>query len=311
MAMHATSLIYSSHNCGHDIHYGWIVRRALESGEKRILHLPMSEGSQLDVDDKDRQEYGYSKFRWFFNRYNHLGLKHHAFYYSKDLTKRDADILCDMLANYEVVLFGGGNSPLGMRRYRAIGERFYGDPHRIGSIIHERQKRGLLTVGFSAGADHLAEVMSESAWGEERTGFGVSSRIAVTLHHESGREETLIRGARKYPHIMWFGLPNDSGIATQQGQLPSGRWWQVIECVLDSSWDVPQEAFHIKTRFGAKIEHYYADGRHWSFNNGDRIVRISGEGMDSAWIVSGNEIRDYGSQAIIGYGDVGDILGSH
>jgi hypothetical protein len=311
MGMHATSLIYSSHNCGHDIHYDWIVRRALETGQKRILHLPMSEGSQFNRDDPDRQEYGYSKFRWFFDRFNHQGLQHHPFYWSSNMTKRDADKLCQMLATYEVVLFGGGNSPLGMRRYEAIGERFYGNPHKIGGLIHDRQSRGLLTVGFSAGADHLAEVMSESAWGEEAKGFGVSSRIAVTLHHEAGREGTLLRGARKYPNILWFGLPNDSGLATQQGVLPSGRWWQVIEIVLDKSWDVPQEVFHIKTRYGAKVEHYYADGRHWSFANGDQVLRISGDGVDGCWIANHQGIREYYSQNLTGYGSVGDILGSH
>ncbi len=311
MGMHATSLIYSSHNCGYDIHYDWIVRRALETGQKRILHLPMAEGSKMYQDDKDRQHFGYSKFSWFFDRYLHQGLKHDVFYWSTNMTKKDADVLCEMLTNYEVVVFGGGNSPLGMRRYQAIGERFYGNPHKLGNIIHNRQSRGLLTVGFSAGADHLAEVMSESAWGEERKGFGVSSRIAVTLHHESGREETLLRGARKYPQTLWFGLPNDSGVASQQGVLPSGRWWQVIEFILDSSWDVPQEAFHVKTRYGAKIEHYYADGRHWSFNNGDRMVRISGHGVDGSWIVSGNHVQEYYSQNSMGYGSAGDILGSH
>lgn len=310
MAMHATSLIYSSHNCSYDLHYTWMIKRALETGQQRILYLPMSEGSTSSGDDYERQQYGYSKFEWFFERYRHRGLQPAPFYWSKHLSHRDVEVFFEMLRDYEVVVFGGGNPALGMRRYRALGEMLNGDPNMVGSICHDRQSRGLLTCGFSAGADQLAEVMAESAWGDTEPGFGLASRIAVTLHHEAGREQTLLEGARKYPHILWFGLPNDAGVASQQGVLPSGRWWQVIEVVLDSSWDLPRDSWHIKTRSGAKCDHYYADGRHWAFNNGDRIVRVSGNGVEGCWVEAGGRVTEYYSQQPAPFGSVGDVLGS-
>lgn len=312
MNFRATSLIYSSHNCCWDIHYNWIVKRALETGQQRILYLPMSEGTTSGGDEYERQQFGYSKFEWFLNRFKDQGLKPAPFYYSSSLSHDDAEVFFDMLANYEVVIFGGGNSPLGMHRYREMGARFFGNPNLCSEIVHSRQNRGLLTVGFSAGADHLAEYMSESAWGDAARGFGVTSRVAVTLHHESGREQTLIRGAARYRDTLWFGLPNDSGLASQQGNLPSGAWWQVLQAVLDTSWDVPSEAFHIKTRYGAKVDHYYADGRHWSLGDGDQVIRVSAPHgqYEGCWIQSGGVIYDYQSQAPTHFHSVGQILGS-
>ena len=137
----------------------------------------------------------------------------------------------------------------------------------------------------------------------------------TTLHHERGREGTIAEAARRFPHFMVFGLPNDSGLAVDQGRLPSGNIWQIIEFVIDTTWDLPQDAWHIKTRNGMKIEHYYPDGRHWSFNGGDRIVRVIAPSFleHDAWFLPahGGGIFHYWSQRPSGYSSVEEILAHH
>jgi len=307
-----TTFVYSSHNRGDRIHRDLIIQRALEGPGKNILYLPLSEGIGPQGDEYESQEYGYSKFRWYFDLYRNTGLTSDVFYWTSHLSRSDADQLLGMIQDYEVVILGGGSSTLGMRRMLEIGERFYGDRHTLGNMLHERQNNGKLTVGFSAGADQLCELLADSAWrGEEIKGFGLGARLACTLHHEPGREQTLLEGARHNPGCMWFGLPNDSGLAVQQGELPSGSFFQIIEFVEDNTWDVPSEVFHIKTRYGAHIEHYYSDGRNWSFHDGDRMLRIMQGDYQGVWIEAGGRIWDYWTQSPTHYGSLGDVLGSH
>jgi hypothetical protein len=74
------------------------------------------------------------------------------------------------------------------------------------------------------------------------------------------------------------GLPNDSGIAVNQGRTPRGARWQFIRFITDESWDRAEDQFHIKTRHGVRIEHRGPDGRDWKFNGGDVLVRILRDG---------------------------------
>ena len=53
--MEPTTLIYSSHSRSNVLHNDWLVQRALR-GNKKILFLPMSNGTGLKT-DQDRQEY--------------------------------------------------------------------------------------------------------------------------------------------------------------------------------------------------------------------------------------------------------------
>ena len=139
-----------------------------------------------------------------------------------------------------------------------------------------------------------------------------AGEIACTLHHEWGREQTLIDGARRHPWCLWFGLPNDSGIATQQGSTAHGNFFQIAEFVVDQGWDLPSDGFHIKTRQGMGVEHYYADGRHWTFHGGHMLLRIDfPDGGVGAWIDNGHQILDYDTQEPTHYGSLGDILGTH
>jgi hypothetical protein len=280
--MQPTTFVYSSHDRSEYIHRWWIVERALQSPDnKTILHLPMSEGSEEDM--YGPQHFNWSKFEWYFNSFKKWGLNAFPFYWSNDLKREDAEALMDHLANCEVVILGGGNSSRGLARYKALGEYFFGDRDLFAKILHDRQNRGKLTVGFSAGADQLCQYLSSEIFYGLRDphGFGMASNVITTLHHEPQRREELYVGAKKFPQCMVFGLPNDSGIAVNQGVLPSGNIWQVIEFVTDKSWDVPSDEFHIKTRSGVGIEHYYNDGRHWSFNGGDKMVRAMSP--DGSW----------------------------
>ena len=210
---------------------------------------------------------------------------------------------------------GGGHSATGLRRYKELGARFAGEWGKFGRILHERKQRGLLTVGFSAGADQLAEYLFRKSSGvpHDTDAFGLVRNTMVTLHHESSRNPELAHAARQFPHCMVFGLPNDSGLCSDDGVLPSGNLWQVIECVIDNSWDDPTEAFHVKTRSGALIEHLYADGRHWSFRGGDRIVRIQSpdNGFSEAWIASGGRLIHYGTQRPSRHRSIEEVLASY
>jgi peptidase E len=308
----ATALVYSSHNRSEYIHRDWIVERALQSHHnKTIFLIPMSMGKY------DQQHYSWGTFEWFFNRFKKWGLEPSTFFWNDHLSHEDVDLFFDQLVNSEVVILGGGSSILGMDRYQSLGERYYGDRHLFSRILHERQNKGKLTVGFSAGADQLCQYIAggyDFDDEEEQRGFGLVRNTTVSLHHEWGREGDLRHMARSFPHCMVYGLPNDSGIASDQGFLPSGNIWQVSEFIVDNTWDLPKDGFHIKTRQGMKVEHYYNDGRHWSFDDGDMMVRVMSPDnrYQDAWIVQkGRGIFDYWTQEWSGYHRVEDILASH
>lgn len=308
--MFPTALIYSSHNRCEDIHRWWIVERALKDPHnKTILYLPMSMGSA------DSQEYSWGTFRWYFDFYKKWGLEPRNFYWNDGMSKEDVDILFEWLETTQVVILGGGSSTLGRDRYRALGERYYGDANLFERILHERQDRGLLTVGFSAGADQLCSGMMGAieAGSRDIAGFGLVHNVLTTLHHEWGREDSLKYAASRFPQCAVFGLPNDSGLAVDQGFLESGNIWQVIEFIVDKSWDIPNEAFHIKSRMGLNVEHYYPDGRHWTFHNGDRMVRVMSQDNQylGAWVIAGGQIYDYWSQNHSLYPSIEAILASH
>lgn len=263
----------------------------------------------------ERQEYSWGTFRWFFDRYAQDGLEYFPFYWTSHLSKRDVESLWHHLVTSEVVILGGGNSGFGMERYKDLGARFDGEWGKFGRLLHERKERGLLTVGFSAGADQLCESLHRSVLVDDMNGagFGLVRNTIVTLHHEPARMAPLREAARRYPHYLAFGLPNDSGILHDSGRLPSGNIWQVYELVTDMSWDLPADAFHVKTRYGAGIEHVYADGRSWTFRGGDRIVRVeSPDGrFREAWMCSGGRWLHHGTQSPSAYGSVGEILARH
>lgn len=306
--MKPTALIYSSHDRSEYLHRFWIVERALQSYDnKTLLHLPFSQRNRRG------QEYDYNNFRWYYDRFAQWGLEYCPFYWSDNLSREDVDTFFRMLWHSQVVLLGGGSSSLGLARYKAMGEMYYGDRDLFGRILHERQQRGLLTVGFSAGADQLCQYLCEigSRHMSDPYGFGLARNVITTLHHEPGREDEIWHLASNMPHCMVFGLPNDSGIATHQFTLWSGNTFQIIWFVTDSSWDVPNHQHHIKTRHGVKIEHIYNDGRHWSFNGGDILVRIispDGRWQDGTIITNDGRYIDYWSQGPSGNFSIEQII---
>lgn len=306
--MKPTALIYSSHDRSEYLHRWWIVERALSSWDnKTLLHLPFSQR------DRHGQEYDYNNFRWYYERFRQYGLNYYPFFWSDHLSREDVDVFFHMLWHSQVVVLGGGSSSLGLARYKAMGEMYYGDRELFSRILHERQQRGMLTVGFSAGADQLCQYLCEI--GRHRLhdpyGFGLARNVVTTLHHEPGREEDIWFLASNLPHCMAFGLPNDSGLAVHQFTLPSGNTFQIIWFVIDKSWDVPHHSFHIKTRTGTKIDHIYNDGRHWAFNGGDVMVRVISP--DSLWqdvtiITNQGRFIDYWTQGPSEYGSIEEIL---
>ncbi|MBI2267278.1 MAG: hypothetical protein HYU64_19290 [Armatimonadetes bacterium] len=308
--MKPTALIYSSHDRCQYLHREFIIQRALESWDnKTLMHLPMSQNTQAN------QKWDYDNFRWYYSQFAQWGLEYWPFYWSDNLSRQDVDLFFHSLWNAQVVLLGGGNTSLGLARYKALGQMYYGQPWLFKKILHERQERGLLTVGFSAGADQLGELLAGSLNGvPDPYGFGLARNIMTTLHHEQGREGQVWHLAANFPHCLVFGLPNDSGIAVDQGLLPSGNFWQVIWFVIDNSWDIPQHAWHIKTRRGEKIHHFYNDGRHWCFNGGDMLVRImspDGHLQDNTIITSQGHIIDYWSQGPSEYHNIEHILAAN
>lgn len=313
--MQGTALVYSSHDRCDYIHNDLIVQRALRGREnKRILFLPMSEppqgGSELE-----RQEFSYGRFRYFFSFYDQFGLEYLPFYWTSSLSKADVDALWHYLWSSEVVILGGGHSTVGLWRYKELGARFDGEPGKLGRILHERRKRGLLTVGFSAGADQLCQRLFRSTWDSpgDNEGFGLVRRTMITLHHDPSRNGDLHYAARRFPGEMIFGLPNDSGLNVDWGVLPSGNLWQVYEFVIDDSWSDPSDQFHIRTRQGARIDHFDADGRHWAFGGGDRLVRIeSPDGrFQDVWMTSGGRLLHYWSREPSSFGSIEGVLAAH
>lgn len=310
-----TALVYSSHDRCNYIHNDWIVQRAL-SGNKTILFLPMSEAVNPE-EPYGRQTWAWGNFRWYFDFYKPYGLNAFPFYWNQDLRREDVDVLMHHLYHAEVVILGGGNPSTGLRHYKDLGEWFYGERGCFGRILHERQDRGMLTVGFSAGVDQLCEVMSSCIGHElpDCEGFGLLRNVLSTSHFEHGQEGHLAYGARCFPHCMLFGLPNDSAIASDQGFTPGGNIWQTLHFITDTSWDVPRDQWHIKTRSGVKIQHAYPDGREWAFNGGDTILRIQSPdcSFNRSWILPahGGPVIDYWSQEPTFWSNMGDMIAHH
>lgn len=314
--MRGTALVYSSHNRGDRIHNDLIVQRALRGEDnKRILFLPMSETVQ-NGSEMERQDFSWGNFRFYFDFYKKYGLEYYPFYWRSSLRQDDVDKLWYELFNAEVVILGGGHSVTGLRRYKELGAKFAnGEWGKFGRLLHERQQRGKLTVGFSAGADQMCEYLFRESYdlGGDNKGFGLIRNTMCTLHHDSGRDGDLAHAARKFPHYMMFGLPNDSGLYADQGQLASGNWWQVIQFVIDNTWKFESDYWHIRTRRGAKIDHFYNDGRHWAFGEGDYLVRVQSPDnrFHDAWIVSGGTPIHYWTQKPSRYRSISEILASH
>ena len=273
-----TELVYSSHDRCEYLHRDWIVQRALESHDnKTLFYLPFSSGNRGD------QEYSWGTFSWYLDRFRGYGLQPRTFFWTEDLNKQDIDLFFDWLATSEVVILGGGMTMLGLQRYAQVGERGFGDPGRFVRILRERSARGLLTVGFSAGADQLCEWSCDG--NSSLHCFGNLQQLVVRLHYEPAADEHMTFLARTHPDCLVFGLPNDSGIAYNEGYTARGLRWQVLLFIIDSSWDRPEDHWHIKTRQGVRIEHRYPDGRDWKFNGGDILVRVfDAQGGAEAWI---------------------------
>ncbi len=311
--MRGTALVYSSHNRGDYLHDRFIVQRAMD-GDRTILFLPMSETVQ-NGSELERQEFSWGTFRWFFDFYRRYGLNAFPFYWTSNLSYDDVQALWHWVYNADVVILGGGHSRTGMRRYKELGHRFDGEWGKLGRLLHERKARGLLTVGFSAGADQLCQSLFARTYGDEYdgNGFGLVRNTMITLHHEPSRNGDLAYAARRFPDHRVFGLPNDSGLNHDWGVLPNGNIWQAYEFVVDNSWDLPSDAFHIKTRSGARIDHVYNDGRHWSFGGGDMLVRIQSPDsrFDESWIRSGGEWVHYWTQSPSSFRSAEQILGHH
>ncbi len=313
--MRGTCLIYSSHNRCRHIHDDLIIERALQGTEnKRILLLPMSQ-TVNGGDEYDRQRYETGTFDWYFNRFAQHGLELVPFYWSSGLGPDDVDRFWHLLYSSQVVLLAGGSSELGLRRYKALGARFGSEPGRFGRILHERQARGLLTVGFSAGADQLGEVLSSAAHYpmDDSDAFSLARNVVTTLHHERGREGDLMHVARSFPHCMAFGLPNDSGLNVDQGVLPSGSFWQVIEFVVDRTWDIESEQWHIKTRQGVPIEHFGSRGEHWAFHGGEKMVRVQSADhrYRATFVTTPGGLIDFDQHQPAPFGSIEEVLASH
>ncbi len=312
--MRGTCLIYSSHNRSHEIHHDLIAARALRGEHnRRIFFLPMSQ-TVNHGDEYDRQRYETGTFDWYFHRYRDRGLEFVPFFWNSALRREDLEILWQMLADSQVVLLAGGSSTIGLRRYKALGALFDNEPGRFGRILHERQQRGLLTVGFSAGADQLCEHLSQAAHYpmEDSDAFSLARNIVTTLHHERGREGELMHVAGSFPHCLAFGLPNDSGLYLDQGLLPSGNYWQVIRFVVDRTWDDPADQWHIKTRQGVPIEYYSPDGQHWAFHGGETMVRIQAtdNSFQAAYVTTPTGLIDFFARRNSHYGSIEEVLAS-
>ncbi len=298
--MPSTALVYSSHNRSHRIHHDLIVQRALSGrANKRIFLLPMSMSPQHG-DELALQKQEVDTFAWYFRGFSEKGLEFVPFYWNSALRPQDVELLFKYLEESEVVLLAGGSSMVGLQRYRDLGARFANDPDKFRKILEQRQKQGLLTVGFSAGADQLMEKLfrvTHHIPGDNRA-FGLITDTLLTLHHDPSRDASLFDAAREFPQSRVFGLPNDSALSVSRGVTPQGGQWQLTEFVIDTSWDRPADAWHVRTRSGATIQHFYADGRHWSFQQGDWMLRVkSADGkQDQSWIGSGGRVIAYQTQ---------------
>jgi len=299
-----TELVYSSHDRCDYLHRHWIVNRALENvGNRTLLYLPFSSG------DKGDQEYSWGTFSGYLDRFRAFGLEPRTFFWNDSLRKEDIDFFFNWLATSEVVILGGGMTIKGLARYNGLGQTAYGDPGRFLQILRDRRARGLLTVGFSAGADQLCEWSCD----EDSTVrcYGLVQRVVARLHYERSADSNMTFLAGAHPDCLAFGLPNDSGIACNEGVTAQGRNWQLLQFITDESWDRPQDQWHIKTRQGVKIEHRYADGRDWKFNGGDYLLRIlHPNGEQEIWIGGPHyqTLVEYYTQQPTGWHDLQEIL---
>ncbi|RME89030.1 MAG: hypothetical protein D6785_00270 [Planctomycetota bacterium] len=300
---HPAVFIYSSHNRGYHIHRWWVVEPALRSPHnKTIFHVPFS------MHERHQQEYDWGTFRWFYDQYRKWGLEASTFFWDENMSKKDAEIFIDRLLNAEVVVLGGGNPYVGMERFLRLGEKYFGNRDLVNGIMWQRALHGKMSIGFSAGASQLSQFLGTDG----TPGFGLAKNIVAVLHHEWGREGQIQEYANRFHHCLAFGLPNDSGIAVQEGRLPSGHFWQIMEFVIDNTWDHPQDHWHIKTRQGLKIVHKYKDGRDWHFNHGDFMVRVIAHdnSWQRGWIYNAGGLFDYESQHQIPYVPMDHLLAS-
>jgi hypothetical protein len=276
--MKPTELIYSSHDRCEYLHREWIVQRALESPtNKTIFYLPFSSGSDGD------QQYSWGTFSRYLDRFRPFGLEPRTMIFSDDLSRGEQERFFQWLAGSEVVILGGGSTVVGLKRYALMGERLHGDPERVIRVLRERRARGLLTVGFSSGADQLSEWSCDLD--DPVRCYGIVRQVIARLHFEHGGEDKVAQLVQSHPDCLGFGLPNDSGIAVNEGTTPAGTFWQYLQFITDNSWDRPEDQWHIKTRQGVKIEHRYPDGRDWKLNGGDAMLRvIYADGKQEAWI---------------------------
>ena len=193
-----------------------------------------------------------------------------------------------------------------------MGGHFFGDYDRFKNCLHQRQHAGKLTVGYSAGAAQLADV---SAQDDYHRCYALIHNVTAMLHHDWGRDEELRQTAMKFPGHLVFGLPNDSGIAANQGFLPSGNKWQLLQFIIDQSWDAAEDLVHIKTRQGVAIEHIYHDGRRWTFNGGDALLKIFSPDYtyQGTWIIAPNQspVIDYWRQSPSGFVNIEHIMSEH
>ncbi len=300
-----TELVYSSHDRCEYLHREWLVQRALERpDDKSLLYLPISSGA------RPSQEYSWGTFSGYLDRFREWGLEPRCFFWEEGLRREDVQLFFDWLRHSAVVILGGGRTLTGMERYRDLGGRFFGNADAFVQTLWARHEAGLLTAGFSAGADQLCQYSCDGDDGFPPM-FGLVHDVVVQLHYEPSRAEHVRHMARRFPGCLCFGLPNDSGIAANQGRTEHGNTWQLLQFVTDNSWDRPEDQHHIKTRQGVKIEHAYADGRAWGFNGGDVLLRVFyGDGSWEAWIKRPEVPRfhAYGSQQETGWTSMEDIL---
>jgi hypothetical protein len=308
--MEPTVLVYASHDRCNLIHNDWLVQRALR-GNRRLLFLPLSTPTE-EADETRHQRAAWESFHCFFRYYAGYGLDSFPFFWHSGLRRQDVDLLWHALAGAEVVILGGGYPQLGMERFEQLGGRFYDDPDRFGRVLRERQARGLLTAGFSAGADQLCALMSSASGPAGATaGLGLARTLIATSHFEPGQEPWLAELAWCFPHCMVFGLPNDSALAVAEGRTRAGTLWQSIEVVVDTSWDRPEDGFHIRTRQGVLVQHRHADGRHWGLGGGDRMLRLcadDGSTREAFLFSGGRPGRDYRTGQPSAWRSIDDLL---